>query len=165
MAWSGRSNLNRPLPENPAGVARLESALRTSTLPPAAKPVLPLPQMAAKVSGKIFVMGPNPIDLQKLSLKFPPHAEASVRFTFADGRNEVRPIGLDGVARISANGRYRLPVAIRALWQDAHSFVLDYDEVANINDYRLTLNFHENVVSVDLSERTADVTVSYEGTG
>jgi CubicO group peptidase (beta-lactamase class C family) len=155
---------DRPLPENPAGVARLHSALRTSTLPPASKPVPPMSQMAAKVSGKTYEMGPNPIGLQKISLTFSPHVEASVRLRFADGRSEVRPIGLDGVARISPNGRYGLPVAIRARWQDAHSFVLDYDEVANINDYRFTLNFHENVVSVDLSERTADVTVSFEGT-
>jgi hypothetical protein len=87
-----------------------------------------------------------------------------VRLTFADGRTEVRQIGLDGVPRVSPNGRYGLPVAVRGLWQDAHSFVLDYDEVANINDFRFTLNFHEKVATINLYERTADVTVSFEGT-
>jgi hypothetical protein len=155
---------DRPLADNPAGVARLDAALRTSTLPPPSKPIPPLPQMAAKVSGKTYEMGPNPIGLQKVSLTFPPQADASVRLTFADGRSEIRQIGLDGVGRISPNGRYGLPVAIRGLWQGETTFVLDYDEVGNINDFRFALNFHDNAVTVDLSERTADVTVSFAGT-
>jgi hypothetical protein len=68
------------------------------------------------------------------------------------------------VPRISPNGRYGLPVAIRGLWQGETTFVLDYDEVGNINDFRLALNFHDNVVTVDLSEKTADVTVNFMGT-
>jgi CubicO group peptidase (beta-lactamase class C family) len=154
---------DRPLPENPAGVARLAAALYTSTLPPAAKPVPPLPQMAAKVSGKTYEMGPNPIGLGKMSLMFPPHEAASVRLTFADGRSEVRLVGLDGVPRISPNGRYGLPVAVRGLWQGETTFVLDYDEVGNINDFRFALNFHEDLVTLELSERTADATVRFEG--
>jgi len=155
---------DRPLPDNPAGVARLEAALRTSTLPPASKPARNLPQMAAKVSGKTYEMGPNPIGLQQMSLTFPPRGDTSVRLTFADGRSEVRPIGLDGVPRVSPNGRYGLPVAVKGLWQDETIFVLDYDEVANISDFRFTLNFHEKVATINLYERTADVTVSFEGT-
>jgi CubicO group peptidase (beta-lactamase class C family) len=154
---------DRPLTVNPAGVARLEAALRTSTLPLVSRPVPPLPRMAARVSGKTYEMGPNPIGLQKISLTFSPNAEASVRLTFADGRNEGRQIGLDGVARISPNGRYGLPVAVKGLWQSESTFVLDYDEVANINDFRFTLNFHGNVVNVDLSERTAGVSVNFAG--
>jgi hypothetical protein len=34
----------------------------------------------------------------------------------------------------------------------------------NINDFRFALNFHDNAVTVDLIERTADVTVSFSGT-
>jgi CubicO group peptidase (beta-lactamase class C family) len=155
---------DRPLAANPAGVARLEAALRTSTLPPASKAAPRLPQMAAKVSGKTYEMSPNPIGLQKMSLMFTPRAEASVRLTFVDGRSEIRQIGLDGVPRISPNGRYGLPVAIKGLWQGETTFVLDYDEVGNINDFRFALNFHDNEVRVDLSERTADVTVKFTGT-
>jgi hypothetical protein len=41
--------------------------------------------------------------------------------------------------------------------------VFDYDEIRNINDFRFTLNFHENVVTVELSERTAGAKVPFEG--
>jgi hypothetical protein len=155
--------LQNCLPKNPAGVARLKAALNTSTLPPTPKTIPPLPQTATKVSGKTFVLGPNPIGLQEISLTFTPHQAASVGLTFADGRREVRQIGLDGVPRISPNGRYGLPAAVKGLWQSETTFVIDYDEVANINDFQLTLNFRENVMVVDLSERTAGVTVSFEG--
>jgi len=155
---------DRPLAENPAGVVRLDAAVRISTLPPASRPVARLPQLAAKVSGKTYEMWSNPIGLQKMSLMFTPHAEASVRLAFADGRIEIRQIGLDSVPRISPNGRYGLPVALKGLWQGETTFVLDYDEAGNINDFRLALNFHDNLVSVDLSERTAGVTVKFTGT-
>jgi hypothetical protein len=118
---------DRPLADNPVGVARLKAALNTSALPPAPKAVSSLPQTAAKVSGKRFVMGPNPIGLREMSLTFPPNEAASVRLTFADGRSEVRQIGLDGVPRVSPNGRYGLPVAVKGLWQDETIFVLDYE--------------------------------------
>jgi hypothetical protein len=34
--------------------------------------------MAKEVSGKPFVMGPNPIGLQEMSLMFPPHEDKGV---------------------------------------------------------------------------------------
>ena len=154
---------DKALPENRAGVARLAAAVKAGTRPPEAKPIPPLPQMAAKISGKIFVMEPNAIGLQEISLEFP-RAEGLARLTFTDGRKEVRPIGLDGVPRISPGGRLGLPVAVKGWWQSDQTFVLDYDEVANINDYQLNFNFHENEITVEVSERTANVKMGFKGT-
>jgi CubicO group peptidase (beta-lactamase class C family) len=154
---------DHPLPENSAGVARLAAAVKAGTLPPQSTPVPNLPQRAGRVSGRTYLMETNPLGLLEMSFTFPPRAEGSVRLAFADGRREVRPIGLDGVPRISPNGRFGLPVAVRGLWQSEQNFVLDYDEVANINDLRFSLNFQESNVTVELSERTAGVTVSFKG--
>jgi CubicO group peptidase (beta-lactamase class C family) len=155
---------NQSLPENRAGVTRLEAALRSCTRPPASQPVSPWPPMAAKVSREIFRLESNPLGLIEMSLVFLPHGEASVQLTFADGRKELRPIGLDGVPRVSPNGRYGLPVALKGFWQNGKTFVLDYDEVSNINDLWFSLSFQDAGVTVELSERTAGAKVSFSGT-
>ena len=66
----------------------------------------------------------------------------------------MRPIGLDGVLRLSPNGRYGRSVGLRGTWEDEHTFVLEYDEIANLNSYRLRLSFTENGVQVEAKERT-----------
>jgi CubicO group peptidase (beta-lactamase class C family) len=151
-----------PLPENRAAVDRLAAAVETATRPPAAKPIPPLPAQAKEISGKTFVMEQNPIGLQTLTLMFAAPT-ASAQLKFADGRTEARQIGLDGVPRLGQGGRFALPVAIEGSWLDQKTFVLDYDEVGNINDFRLSLTFDDNAVAVELSERTANVTVSFKG--
>ena len=74
--------------------------------------------------------------------------------TFADRRAETRPIGLDGVPRISPNGRFGLPVALSGIWQSADTLLLNYDEVGNINMFQMKLTFSAERLVVAVTERT-----------
>ncbi len=135
-----------------------------ATQPPAAQPVPPLPALAGRISGRRFVLDANPLDLRSLVLTFPGGAEARLELELSDRRDGPRPVGLDGVPRVSPNGRYGLPAAVRGAWENDSSFALDYDEVGNINRYRLRLTFSGSDVTVDFSERSGALReASYHG--
>jgi hypothetical protein len=63
-------------------------------------------------------------------------------------------VGLDGVPRVSPEGRFGLPVAVSGAWENGSTFVLTYDEVGNINAVRLRLTFSGSDVTVEMSERS-----------
>ena len=157
---------DQPLPENRAAVARLEVAAKRAAIAPSPKAVQPLPPLAAKISGKIFQFDKNPLGLKELTLNFNSGAEASLRLSFADSRFtnklvSVRPIGLDGVPRLSSDGRFGLPVGLKGFWKDNETFAFDYDEIANINNYQFELKLSEKGVSVDLTEKTGTTKLSF----
>lgn len=151
-----------PLPANPAAETKLKEAIANVAKPPAPTAVPPLPALAKAISGKTFTLEPNWTGLQALTLNFPTAGDATARFAFIENGNmnrldkvrEVRPLGLDGVLRLSPNGRYGLSVGLRGNWEDDHTFVLEYDEIANLNSYRFRLSVTDKTVSVQAKERT-----------
>jgi len=154
---------DQPLPENRAGVARLAAAITTASKPPVPKSMAPLPEIAKTVSGKTYLLEANPLGLKTLAITFAPQSDSLVRLTFTDNHTEVRPIGLDGVTRLSPDGRFGLPVGVKGSWQDKHVFLLDYDEVANINHYRLRISFNGDRIAMQLSEKTSGSEAKFEG--
>jgi len=163
---------DQPLPENPAGVARLNAAIAAAAKSPVPEPVAALPALAQTISGKIYTLEPNWMGLKSLSLIFRASDEtATAKLQFqpalkqyqwglsakvrgAKTATEEHAIGLNGVTRISGNGIMNLPVALKGAWEDERTFVLEYNEIANTNTYRLRLSFDGNRVSVQAKERT-----------
>lgn len=165
----GAVTADHPLPENRAGVSRLLRAVEDAALRPARKAVPPPPTMAAKVSGKNYIFKDNPLGLKSIVFNFSAENAAHLKFTFSDKRftSELvatRAVGLDGVARISAAGRFGLPVGIKGFWQDETTFVIDYDEIANINNYRFVFKFGTNELTVELTEKTGTAKLKLEAT-
>ena len=158
----------QPLPENRPAVARLKDSVKRAARAPSPQPVQPPPALAAKISGKIFEFDQNPLGLKELSLTFKPGAEASLRLSFIDRRFtaepvSVRPIGLDGVPRLSPHGRFDLPIGLKGYWKDDETYVFDYDEIANIDNYQFELKFGEKGVFIKLGEKTGTVQLSLAG--
>jgi hypothetical protein len=145
---------DKPLAEDPAGVAQLGAAVRNATRPPAAQPAPPSPPLAKMISGRTYVLDGNPLDLQSFVLWFPGGAEAQLQLGLSDRRDGPRPVGLDGVPRISPDGRFGLPVAASGAWENDSTFVVDYNEIGNINTYRFRLTFFNDAVTVEFSERS-----------
>jgi CubicO group peptidase (beta-lactamase class C family) len=145
---------DQPLPESPSGAARLAKAIDEAKRPPAPQPAAPAPPISNKVSGKSYQLEDNPIDLKSFSLIFSASNEAAVRLEFKDGRIEHRPIGLNAVPRISRDGRFGLPVALKGGWESNDTFLFEYNEVANINSYSFRMTFSGDDVSVQLKEKT-----------
>jgi len=150
---------NQPLPENPAGLARLAAEVSAAARPPEAHTV----PASEAISGSRFVTEINPLGLKSFSLIFSGDKEAVAHLQFVDGRVEERPLGLDGVARLSPGGRFGLPVALQGRWENTSTFVFDYDEVANINCYHYRLTFEGDRVSIEVSERTGLLDAKFHG--
>jgi CubicO group peptidase (beta-lactamase class C family) len=143
-----------PIPENAAASAALDVAAATAARPPKAQWIRPAPSLARSISGKRYVLDANALGLASLTLTFPRRDEAVVRLEFADRRVAERAVGLDGVPRLSAAGRFGLPVALTGAWQGERTFDLLYDEVANINALSMRLEFTGKDVAATVSERS-----------
>jgi hypothetical protein len=89
--------------------------------------------------------------------------DASVRLTFADNRTEEHPIGLDGRIRKSSGGRFNLPVGVKGYWENNQVFVLDYDEIANINHYKYQISFNRDRIFILLAEKTSNFEMKLGG--
>jgi CubicO group peptidase (beta-lactamase class C family) len=150
---------NQRLPENQAGGTRLAAAVSTAAQPPAA-PTTPISEV---ISGRNYAVEANPLGLKSFSLTFSGNNEAVLHLGFADGRVEQRPLALDGIPRLSPNGRFGLPVALQGWWENNSTFVFDYDEVANINCYHFRLTFVHDDVGIELSEKTGLVEATFQG--
>jgi hypothetical protein len=160
----GRSiKSEKQLPENPSGAAQLAKSIRDAARPPVAGSVGEQESISREISGKTYQLENNPVGLKSLSVSFTQGSEALIRLGFLDGRTEQRPVGLDGVPRLSANGRFGLPVALSGAWESARTFVLNYDEAANINSYHFRLTFSGDSVSVGLKEDTGLTDFKFNG--
>lgn len=169
------------LPANPAGVAKLNAAIAGAKIGQTAKPLAKLPDPTKAVSGKTFELDANWMGLKRLSLTLNEETRAvTARLTFVAspkqfqfGRSaklqgngsftETRVLRLDGLPTISSGGPMGLPVAVSGYWEDAQTFFLEYDEIANTNCYRLRLKFSGDAVSVHAKERTGLFDESFTG--
>ena len=150
------------LPPNPAGVAQLDSTLRTIASAPVEVSATPLPENARRVSGATYALEANPLGLRTLSLNFG-GSEPTLSLAFTDGRTEKRPFALNGKPRLSEGGRFGLPVAVNGKWTTPDTFSMDYDEVGNINSFHLDLAFADDSVIVSVAERTGLLNAKFVG--
>lgn len=88
-----------PIPENPEGLAMLQSFSQAVGQPPAPGPVPPLPEMAQRIAGKSYLLEENPYGWQSLSLDFQ-GAEAFLSLAYGE-QSQSLPLGLDGVYRMA----------------------------------------------------------------
>ena len=165
---------DRPLPENPTALARLQRAISAAIRPHAPLPVAPLPALASRISGRQWNLESNWLGLKSITLDFKAaqtgqparaalvFAPALKQYQFGisaqvTGRNsisETRPVGLDGLFRISPNGILGLPVGLRGNWIDDRTFQLEFNEIANTNTYFLRFTFDGERLRVEASEKT-----------
>jgi CubicO group peptidase (beta-lactamase class C family) len=142
------------LPTNPSGSSRLREKIRLATQAPSPSKVPPLPEIAARISGKPFQLSTNGLDMTELALRFT-RSEAGVELT-RNGLVMKCGIGLDGVERFSRDMFVGLPFAAKGRWIDAETFLLQLNRVGGINRYDFTLKFSPDANSVNgsLKEHT-----------
>lgn len=146
---------NAPLPAKPAAAGALASRIQqASTRKPDPLPVPKPPRTARRISGKTFAMDANPVGLAQFSLSFPAGNEARLILGFkssplGNGSMDLA-VGLDNVWRITPNGRNGLPAAAKGAWKDDNAFVADLNEIANINQWRITATFDKDSATVIL---------------
>ena len=156
------ADMGKPLPANPAGVARLKAALASVQKPPKVKPVAPLPSVAAKISGKTYVFEANPLNIEELGLVFLSPSEALMTIKLGGGQAESWPVGLDGVYRFS-KGPYDLPQGLRGEWVNEQTFAAEYDNIGNNDHLMLRLIFRDDRLTVESHETAHEIGFRFEG--
>jgi hypothetical protein len=165
-----------PLSPNPDGVAFLESTIQqvaqNQTEP---EPVPPLPEIAQMVTGKTYLVDPNPRDMQSVSLTFPGEAEALFYMTSSLEETQVNPadpqdwwsdvewpVGLDDVYRLSP-GQYGIPMGLKGRWESDESFVIDVDYIGNTGRDRIQFTFQGEQITIEIKTEGVDAVTSING--
>ncbi|NTU62776.1 MAG: hypothetical protein HGB05_05080, partial [Chloroflexi bacterium] len=135
---------DKPLPANPANVAKLDTVLTALAQAPHPWPVGPLPDMAQAISGKTYVFEPNPLDVATLRLESNDTTEATLHMKL-EGADVVWPIGLDGKYRMAPSGQ-----GLRGYWADPETFVFELFE-GGVSTFRL--HFEDDRLEMRSPER------------
>jgi CubicO group peptidase (beta-lactamase class C family) len=152
---------DRAIPEDPARYAVLQRKVAEAAAPPAARAVPPLPAAAREISGRRYVMDKNDMDLASISFVFNGGDTALLRLL--SDREETRPIGLDGVYRISSGSPGSEPVAIKGAWTSQKAFAFTYNEFTAAQTIRATAIFDVDEVILKLADPFDALEVTIRG--
>jgi len=147
---------NKPLEENAANYRNLQEKVKSALNPPAPARTSPLPKIAQSISGKVFIVDANPMDLRSISLTFRDKSDARAILKVGDVVLDAR-VGLDGVYRMSPEGPQHLEMGAMGHWQADDEFVLDLDTIANINHFRIAMKFGAGNVELTINEATGQL--------
>jgi CubicO group peptidase (beta-lactamase class C family) len=141
---------------NTTGAARLREALARAGQPPPSRVADPLPELAARISGRTYAFEPNRLNLQRLSLAFRGRSEGRAILRI-DNRDWDVLVGLDDRYRFTVMGPERSRVATGGRWLSPQEFLLDLNTVAGINHFTFRIQFLERGVDVQIDEVTGEV--------
>ena len=147
----GAIKSDKPLPENPLGLAQLTRSLTAVARVPNPLPVRQLPARARVISGQTYRFGMNPLGLETFALHFDRPDEATFTLVSRAGRF-VMPVGLDAVYRFSEATPSGLAAGLKGTWRSEQEFVLRYDEIAGPNTFDLYLDFEDDRTSICLDD-------------
>jgi hypothetical protein len=138
----------QPLPANPQGEAELQAAVEQIGRSPSPKAVPAQPEIAGKISGRVYVFEPNPLGLEWMSLGFDDSSEAMAQIKLGDEESpRTIPIGLDGTLhRAPLRGGY--VGGAQGEWLSDDAFRLEYNEIARIDQWSMQLDFRGDTLTV-----------------
>jgi CubicO group peptidase (beta-lactamase class C family) len=140
------------LEPNPDAYARLNAAIRDATEPPVAKPFPTLPLTASQISGELYRIEPNTLDVQCISLRFNSTSDVQFELTLGGVGSGVYDlaVGMDGVPRFSETWPTGIPVGITGEWSEPTVFAMRIDEVAGTKHLRIQGDFSGGPNAVEL---------------
>lgn len=144
---------NEALAPNPDGTAALQAAIADAAVAAESEtpqPVPDLPTLAAEISGQTYLLEPNLLGVMSFSLTFADEAVATLTLVTTEGTRKYM-VGLDGVYRWSP-GNYALPAGAVGRWTADDTFVVDLDELGNINRWHIVNRFDGDAVTLELDE-------------
>lgn len=169
---------NEPLPPNADAQAALQARI-DAIMNPDPTSVPSLPDMAATVSGKTYVLAPTPLGWgwETLALGFEPSADMATLTV----NGLPLDIGLDGVWRVTdadllmyaydfsgGGGLYFPDVhnnqwALRGGWQDDTTFAFDIELIGYPDSWTITLAFSQLRVEITSFDHMSKETTTYTG--
>ncbi len=153
---------SKPLPANPDGIKLLESKIHQVAQPRAEpEPVPPLPEIAQRVTGRTYVLDPNPLGLLSFSLTFQEETEALMNWILSPDEMQMNledsqawskvewRVGLDNIYRFTPH-LYGIPVGLKGWWNSEKSFVIHSDYTGNTGRGRTQFTFKGDQVTTQL---------------
>lgn len=153
-----------PLAEDPTAVARLETVIHDLTRKPTAQAVPPMPAMATAITGRTYRLEASPMPIESVRLDFD-GSDQAVAYLKIGGEDEAReiPLGLDGVYHMGL-GVHGHQLGARGSWIEEDTFMLEYDEIARIEAWTITLKFRGDDVRFTIYGHSSPGLTTIDGT-
>jgi CubicO group peptidase (beta-lactamase class C family) len=152
-----------PRPREPgAELEELRRRVRALERQPNPETPAPLPALARRIAGARWIIeSDDPTEPDSFTLEFPT-PEAGLLTLERGGTRTELSFGLDGVPRLTPRPEgartdpraLDLPSALMGHWRDERTFVLEWDEVNNINRWTITIGFDGDRASIRYDEAT-----------
>jgi hypothetical protein len=153
---------NRSIPEDPAGYSLLQAKIAAAARPPDARPVPALPATAREISGKRYMLEKNLLGLVSIGFNFEGGDTARLDLELED-HQESRPIGLDGVYRLSRAGPEERSAAVRGEWRTEKEFDLVYNEFTSAQFTTVRAVFEADGITLRLQDPWNDLDILVKG--
>ena len=144
-----------PLGANPSANAELKAMTRDLEHPKRVSP-RPMPAIAARVSGRTYLLEPNKPGFESFTLEFRDGRDCLWKYRLGGRTVELR-VGLDGdylvnpVAFSMGSRPEGETVACKGHWNDDHTFVVDHHIVGDPSKQVFELAFQEQGVTMRLA--------------
>lgn len=156
------------LPENPEGLARLQTAVDTLQNP-SPQPVPELPDMAKTISGTTYIFNFTPfwsgfrqIGWKTLSLTFTEGSSEALLSDDVGGAVLDLPIGMDAVPRMAEIPGWGTTI-MRGTWTASDTFIINLDVLGLPEHYTMAMRFVDDQMLVMFSELLGGQKVQLEG--
>jgi len=152
-----------PLPPNPQAAQAL-NRLVNELENPAAQAVRPMPEIAAKVSGKKYVLEPNKMGMQSFVLSFKNGRECRMEVTIGKQTLDF-PIGLDGNFQIVNTGismgsnPEQTRLASKGSWVDDKTFDIKSHLLGDVTTQIFSMKFTDDDVSLDFGNSISSIRI------
>jgi CubicO group peptidase (beta-lactamase class C family) len=137
--------------KNETHIAELKSLVSTMQLPDIKS--TDRSEFSSGILDKTFHLEKNVLEWNAIRFEKRNNKEYYLVLDFTDGSKEEHPIGLGNEYKTSTEHVFGLPIAIKSHW-DNNKLIVDYNELCNINLYRLTFGFYESGIILDLQDLT-----------
>jgi len=141
------------LPENQAAFQHLQAIISQVKTEPAWLAMIQFPIVAQVISGKTLTLEQNPLELESINITFIDPQYADLKMKRA-GAEQILRIRMGGIYAMSESGAYGLPVGARGMWMNDTTLSIEINEIANINDYKVTAVFSQDKAVLSVSEST-----------
>jgi CubicO group peptidase (beta-lactamase class C family) len=144
-------NIEGPLPPNPAAEKRIKKINRELKLPES-QTLLPLPELAQKISGKKYILQQNDLDFLDFTLCFNDSNFCQLLIKYGEATLDLA-VGLDNVYRVTEKVQWGIKsdnntLALRGNWVNEKMFFIDFQEVGEPFYFDVELEFDkENVTA------------------
>ena len=143
-------NTTGPLPPNLGAEKRIKKIARELKLPES-QTILPLPEIAKKISDKKYILQKNDMEFSEITLMFNETNVCRLIIKYGEATLDLA-IGMDNVYRVTEKVKWGMKsdnniLALKGKWVNERKFTIDFQEVGEPFYFDVELEFDEKNVT------------------